>query len=517
MVPIPYLIAPISLPAQPPAEEATLARRETFEGGLVVEYEGVATTDFAKNVTRFEGKVVATYDQTRVEAPLLEIDSANKKGVADRGVLLVDPEGTIEARRVEFDWANRTGLATDVVVEAGNMRVWATSLSIQPERWELSDARLTLSRAKKPEYFLTTPRVVLHPGKNGLAEHVGVQIGGLKLGSIPKIPWSLDPRVSGFQMPSISERKGVGFGASWTSEFLLGDRSAIRGAIGSFPGKPPDYVFVLSHSPLEPETALGPVQPRGDLGERFNDGWFENIDVAAPESERKAVSRKRVNYSLGTYWNISSGGRLEQPEHIAKEFEAVGEWGGNFGPVAGYLNARVQRIRLDARDPFVDRTLVQGALLSPEWGLAPKLAMQARADLFGTVSQDNRYGWARGRLGLVYRPFEGLAFGAAFSSTLQFGTPDFLIDRPYAEQVVHLRADYSKGPYTARYLAKFDTRRSLWYDQEYELAVVWQSFEPFVVVREQPSDFRFGLRFRIDNVLERLQQRSQNRELVQRD
>lgn len=510
MLPVPILA---QVPTVPPQQVVQAQQRQEFEGGLVIEYTGTNDVDFVNNLVRFTGEVKATYDQTSITAQSFSLDTKAKKGTAEGGVRVVDPEGEITASRMDFDWGAKTGIATDVAIVAGNMRLWANQLEVTPTNWVLTGVRATLSRRKNPEYLFRSPRVSIRPGRDAVAEKVSAEIFGLRLGDIPRVPWSLDPRVGGLRPPGITNKKGQGVGIRWDSSLLLNDATAVRAFVGSFPKQPPGYGLQVSYSPLNPDQARGYIQPGGDLGERFSNGWFDTIETPSPNQELDSIRRSRANYALGTFWNESPTARPDEPTQIAKAFEAVGEFGGERDGFGGLLNARVQRIRGGSGLDFVDRALVQGTLTAPDTTLGRGLDLRVRLDAFSTLSTDTEYGWVRGMVGLLYRPTRTLSFGLAYSHTSEFGSPDFDFDRPLVDRVWHVRGDFLSGPYTLRYLAKYDVGSQRWYDHEYEIALVAASLEPFIVFREVPSDYRLGLRFRLDPVIERLQQRRQGREL----
>ena len=73
------------------------------------------------------------------------------------------------------------------------------------------------------------------------------------------------------------------------------------------------------------------------------------------------------------------------------------------------------------------------------------------------------------------------------------------------------RADYMVGPFTFRFLNKYNIDTKQWYDREYEIALVAREFEPYIIYRQFPSETRIGIRFRIDNLRDRLTRRSQDR------
>ena len=106
---------------------------------------------------------------------------------------------------------------------------------------------------------------------------------------------------------------------------------------------------------------------------------------------------------------------------------------------------------------------------------------------------------------------DGFQFGAAYVLAEEFGVADFEFDRLNMIEGLHFRADYRKGPYSLRYLAKYDLRASDWFDREWEVAFAAGAFEPYIQRREFPGDFVIGVRLRINEFTSRIQQREVER------
>jgi hypothetical protein len=228
--------------------------------------------------------------------------------------------------------------------------------------------------------------------------------------------------------------------------------------------------------------------------------------------EANAIGGERLLYMAATRWNTSTSARPELLNDVTKAFEFVVESAGTVSGFALRANSRVQSIRRDTRSPFVDRLESQFAALTPMWYLSENLGVQVRADLFTTYSENTEFGWLRGQVGLLYSPIAGVTMGVAFSDSHEFGTPDFGFDRRLYDSAFHGRIDYARGPYTVRYLVKVDPKSGQFFDTEYELALVAEGFQPFVVYRQFPSDFRIGVRFRLDDFIGRLQRRRVERD-----
>jgi len=508
-----FLPAPPSVPPAlaSPQEQVQQQREAQQVGSLQIEYERVASIDVEAGTMTFEGAVKATYGETVVTADRLSLDYRNNKGVAEGGVELRDPEAFMSTERLEFDWEAKTGFAENVYVQVGNMRIRAQSLTIDPDLWRLERARATLSRKSDPQYEILARTVRIYPGKYGIANKVSLDLFGLRLGSAPEMRFDLDPRIDGFNLPSIAERRGVGLGVSWASSFLLNDQTVLGATAGSFPNRYPNYGLNVIFMNAEAETSFRKLKPMDDLKEQGGDGWFENVGVREPRNESAAIRSPRILYMIGSKWNTSTVARPEILNNVSKAYEAVFESAGTVGGVGLRGNFRVQSIRESAATPFVDRFVSNVTVQSPVWYLNNKLGLQVRGDLFSTFSENTEYGWLRGQVGLLWSLGKGVNFGLAYSEASEFGTPDFLFDTRLYDRALHGRLDYVRGPYTFRVLYKYDPGTQTIFDHEYEFAFVAESFEPFVVFRQSPNDYRLGVRFRIDNFVERLQRRRPDR------
>ena len=508
---------PILLPSQPGAAPPALALQQgqTMEyQGLKVEYQTVSFEADGSTAV-FGGPIKATYDQTVITSQTLKLNYQEQTGVAEGGVVLTDPAAHMTTDRLEFNWKLKTGSANKVYVQVGNMRIRAETLDIAPEEWNMKSVRATLSRRKNPQYEIIAKSARIKPGQEGVASRVSLNLFGLHIGSVPEMRFGLDPRIDGFNLPSIVERKGAGLGVSWNSSFFLGEKFVLGGTFGAFPQRFPGYSADITWMDADPNKVFRRLKPQEDLIEQTGDGWFDNISVRGPRSEALTIGSPRLLYKLGTRWNGSTFARPDNSKDVSKAYEAVVESAGRADGFSLRINARMQDIRESSDSPFVNRFASQLTALSPAWYLGRGLGLQLRTDVLNTMSADNQFGWVRGQASLLWSPMNGVTMGLAYSDSDTFGTPDFGFDRRLYDRAVHGRIDYIRGPFTLRGLWKYDPVSHAIFDHEYEFAIVAESFEPFMVWRQQPSDFRIGVRFRISEFRQRLQRRQVKREVQQ--
>lgn len=503
----------VTTAAKPVAPVTTTQQQQVMQVDSVlrVEYSAVEV-DAVSKVLVFTGDVVATYGPTVVRTKQLMLNMDAGTGVAQGGVTMTDPEGYLEADHLEFDWRLKTGKATQAEMTMGNVRMWAEIIEIKPGIWTMTNARGTLSRRERPEFELTASSVTINPGRNGVARRVYLKLFGARLGPIPTYSFNLDSRLNPFKIPEIDYDREKGLGVSWGSSLLVQKNAVITSFASMFPNRLPSYGISLGYSPLAEDEVKRPIALPNDLGEFVSDGWFNSIAIKDPEARAKSFFERRVTYGVESTWNLGTSARKEDRETVSKMVDVVAQVGGPVGAFGSLTTARLQHIRQSNDEPFVSRMAFTQTLVAPEILLLPSVGLQFRTDAFLTMSNKGGYGWLRGEIGALYRPLDGLTIGTAISGTSTFGRNDFVFDAPPFLHVWHIRADYRRGPYTVRYMTKYDLQSGRWFDREYEFALVAQGFEPFIQYRQFPSDYRIGIRFRLDNFAERLTQRTFRRE-----
>lgn len=470
--------------------------------------------DIEQGVITFSGGVTAIYGATTLQTDTLVVYRGEKRMLAEGKTIILDPEARVAADHVEIYWQSgaRRGVARNVDITVGYVHISGdvlTTITDPEPLWVVDNARVELSDLARGNNRFFARRIRVYPGRYGIAEGITYQILGQKIGPIGSQRFNLDRRVTGFKLPSITNRRGVGFGVSWDSSLLLSEKSSLQLALGAFPGRAQEYRAQFTYSPLASERTVTRLAPRDDLAERQNDGWFNSVIVPSPETEFQRISDNKNSFSIGSFWNTSTVGRRADGIDVSKLGEAAYEWGGSVLGGGLISTVRAQRIR-ESGGPWVDRAAMQTTLIGPRVSLGPQIAVHTRLDAFGTAGK-NQYGFVRSEVGVIGRVGDGITLGAAYIAGREAGEPDFAFDRLDFNSSVHLRADYVVGPYTLRYLAKYDISRRSWYDREWEIALAAGSLEPFMVRREFPSDYRIGIRFRIDAFTQRLEQRSVKR------
>lgn len=505
---LPTIHAPI------PTKAAHVRQVVQVDQTLRVEAEGW-DEDLETGLTTYFGNVRATYGPTVLTATKIVVDSANKRLKTVGPATLSDPEGTIHAEDLTADWTpdGRGGTAKNATVTIGETTIKARSITIkstEPVAWTLLDAELYLASSDNEKQKILSEKVRVYPGRYGIADKPRFVLFGAKVGLLPYYRFNLDNRVTGLQLPSFAERGGK-LGVSWVNSFLLSEKLSAAGAVKVFPGSAPEGSLLLTYAPLDPKTKQGLVVPRNDLDERFEDGWFDDIGVRNPSQEVSEYQNRKASLSLGSSLRQTAVARQGIFREVSKALELVGETGGPVGGGGYRLTGRYQQIKGTNASPYIGRGVLEATWVSQQLEFGNGLSAGLRADGFATASENGQYAFARGLVGLSHDSGSGFRIGLAYAAGFQSGTPDFAFDRIGMSQGMMFRADYDRKPYRLSYLGKYDLRSGRWIDHEWEIAFLAGTIEPFFQGRQFPREFRFGIRFRLDDFIERVQSRSQNR------
>lgn len=471
---------------------------------LVVEYRQ-SRIDVANRRTEFTGGVTARYGLTVVRADRLSLDMEARNGVAEGAVRLDDPDGMLTAARLEFNWRDRTGSADEAELMVGNVKVRVRLIEVLPDQWTLYDAWATPCGERRPALVASSRKVVLRPGRSGRASSPKLSLFGVSLGTIPFADrFSLDNRVTGLRLPSITSRRGEGLGVSWASSVLVNDQTSLSASYIKFPKSEASFGAGLAWSAVSPTKSTGLIYPRTELSERFAESYFDNIGNEDPAAEHAYLGAERRTLAASSLWNQGVRGRWEDSDTITKRFEAAGEAGGDFGWGLGFLQLRYQSIQPSRSEPFRDRLALHSSAATKPLNLARGLTAGYRLDL-GAYAEG--FSWARSVASMVYEPVPGYRAGIAWIAGGSKGRPRYAFDRLYSQKGLHLRGDARIGPLSLSGLFKYDFDQKRWYDHEYLVSIVAGCFEPFIIWRQFPSDVKFGVRLRTDALTKKLGKR----------
>lgn len=470
------------------------------------------------SVFRFSERPVALYGVTTVEADTLTliVDGETRRGIAEGRVKLTDPEGTIEADRVEFSWPEGGGSAVNAVVRIDGLEVRADRLTMGRDDqggsvWVLEGVAALPGNERPPLFSVRAARIVVRPGQAGWAKQPDFSIGGWRLFRLPSYRVNLNPTTPGLPLPSIAYRGGAGVGLGWRAGYLIGPQLLLDGGMTTFPERRTSTTFALTRSLLGEEADAEVLTPASELTEPFRNAFLENVKTRSLDEELGSLRRPRASVSLGSSWNVGArglavGGRISKPWDFAFEFggEAAGfGWRGQ---------TRVQRIG-EVGGVYQTRSVLTGSLMFPTQGLGRDLQTVVRLDGRHFANDGPDLTWVRATVGAVWQPVPQLRFGAGrfFSKTV--GSSPYAFDPLEFEGGWLLRADAIGGSTRFSFLAKVDDRTHRLVAREYALRQVVGPLEPFVIWRERERDFAFGIELRtiqaIEGVRDRLRRRGE--------
>lgn len=454
----------------------------------------------------FSKGVVAVYGFTTVRAERLVIHNApgDQTAEANGNVRLDDPEANLSADNLRFSWKTdaRTGHAENAIIHIANVTIRAKRAEMRPEKWDLYDVSGTACRNDPPFLEARTRHISVTPGKDGKAVHPSIYVLGHKLLTLPDRSFNLNPKTEGFNPPAISYRRGSGLGVNFTSGFLLNQQTNLLVAAAAFPDSRPGYGATVTRTFLKADSIDSIVTPASELGERFRNGYLENIQVRTPDQERRSMRNLKRSVAISSVWNQGATATGDDTTY-SKPLEAVYELGGGIGDY-GYLGqVRAQTIRRNGE------AIHARMILSGSAGIAPR-SIGKNLDLIGRVDSSlflgTNFGWVRGSVGAVYTPIPQIALAAGVFASQEAGSTPFSVDRLYAKNGFVLRADFNLGPTKFSFMQKWDRDLGR-FDREYTASQVVGCLEPFVAYRKYPNEYNLGLRFRLDEFYDVLRRR----------
>ncbi len=478
-------------------------RQEVVDPRLTVEWKTKTAYLNEKKVV-FGGGVKATFGVTVVTAESLTLFYGEdaEHGVAEGNVLLVDPEGTIEASRMAFNWKNSTGSADRVVVKVALMTMEAQKLEVQPGRWELSNVKIMECGVKPAFYSMWSPSVVIEPRKRSIARRVEISILDRKVATIRRQEISLNRRNEGFRLPQVSLRRGAGLGVTWQSGVPLTNSTYTSFRYMAFPKRRPSASLNISRSLADPDQVQALLTPRSDLSEPFNYGYLENINVENPEDEAKTLSQKRLTLNLGSVVNVGVAGRTGR-DSLSKPWDLMLEAGGVPGGFAQLHQLRLQELKVTGGERERRGVLIS-TVRTPDVRLGENLSGAIRGDARYFQGESGQAAWGRLSAELSFRASKAVRMGLGYSFGSNQGDFAFEFDRLESTRVVHGRVDFLLGPTRLNFLGKYDPRTREWFDFEFAAYQLAGCFEPFFVWRKSPSTSSFGLRLRVFEAFDRL-------------
>lgn len=473
-------------------------------GGLIVHWHEQSLT-FSPRVMRFTKGVTADYGLTKVESDELEIheEATGSFALAKGHVRLTDPVGELEGNEVRFSWVQQVGYAENVRIVADSIQASVRHIDLQPQKWILTDVQATGFTNRVPLLNLKSPKVEIVPGKSVVTRKPKLGLLGYFVGPFPDAHSSLTSTSTGLRYPTPSYKQGHGVGVSWASTVAVAKSTSFIGSYVNYARTVPAYGFHLATTLVKERGADEALPPRYDLGDRFDFSYFQNIQIADPASDYQFLGYRRQTLALSTVSNSPATGR-DDFGHYSKPLDLTYEQSDTIGSTAIYGQFRAQQIRRGS-DPITNRSL--GWLSAAPRPLVINKQLSAFAFGEGMVFGDTGFHWGRLQSGVVFQPVPYLRLsGAAFAGE-EWGDAKFLADKLDRKSGFVARTDLLSGPTKVSYLMKFDPRARGEYDREYSVSQAIGILQAYIVYREYPSQFRYGLQLRFDSLMDALSQR----------
>jgi len=450
----------------------------------------------------------ATYGPSVLTADTLTVnlDPGHKHFIAEGHVHILDIDGTLDADRIEMDWATHVGSGQNVHLNLQGLMVDAASAVINKKLCELDDVFATPCGNEKQELIaIKAPKAIIDSAGDIHIYKPRLYLGGKKVLTLKEYTISPNRRSASQPLPSLGYSHTSGVSGSWVPGIQLTDTLQANGSIHLGQTSIPSEDLLISQSLLPMSQTKGSVVPYSDFAEHFGYSYFENVYVSDPVQERFFVSARRESLSVGTVWNEYPGARLEN-DRFNKPLELVYEAAGSIAGLGTYAQLRTQKVE-EVYGPNEIREEAFTSVALPDYDIVPHLYTDIRFDGFASIGNAKPYGWGHAQFGLVARPAKVLRLGAAYTRGENFGSPLFVTDELYRNESFNVRADLLLGPQLISLLLKYDPGIHDWYDTEIQFAQAVGCFEPYVIYRAFPRGVIFGLRLRLDNVTEALKRR----------
>lgn len=480
---------------------------DSYDNTLTIEWHHKMV--FAReHRVEFTGGAIAKFGPTTITAEkiTLWLTDTRREGEAQGQVHLDDPIGHIDGDLIDFNWTKKTGEGKNVSIVADDARISADTIHMTEKGWEMTNAYATPFSQKHPVFETKAPKIVIKAGSSVKATKPSFYLFKKKVITLPSYKFGLGNRGGGgISLPAVSYSAGAGFGFSWRNDFQLDDRTDILAGFAARQQTATGANVQYSRSMLPSNGIIDNIPPISDLNERFFWGYFDNVYVRTPRDEEAFVNSKRQTIAVGAALNQGSVGR-RQDALFTKPAELIYEASSAFDGFHFIGQGRLQSIRQES-GPNNDRGMLTGILATPPITLARGLRTSVRLDGTAYLQGGGDFEWGQAQLGLIYDTSRYVRFGAAYVYGGEQGRPIFEADRLFSAHAVHLRTDLDLGHTHLNVLSKFDTDGRDWYDTEFGVSQQVGILEPYFIYRQFPKGYSFGLRLRVDSIVDALERR----------
>jgi lipopolysaccharide assembly outer membrane protein LptD (OstA) len=149
--------------------------------------------DYAENVTNLSGSVEIRYGDFLLRADRARISTAEKKGMAEGNVMMLDGGRVFFCDRLEYDFReNRGSLTQGITLENVWVLTGAEVRRTADDRIEIIDAELSACQKPRPHYSMTARSLTLVPGKALIAKGAWFRVGDVPVLYLPSYRRRLD-------------------------------------------------------------------------------------------------------------------------------------------------------------------------------------------------------------------------------------------------------------------------------------------------------------------------------------
>lgn len=502
------MLGSIYIPTQQPKAPDQVT--QTYGNGLTVSGENWSVNLTDRSI-EWRGNVVAVFGPTAVHTDRLVLynEPGDLHAEAIGHVKLVDPEGTVTAAFLKYNWSKHTGSAQNVDIDVASLHLTAESADLQPTLWTLHNVGGTGCKLKTPLYYIHARELQVVPGVTVTAIRPQISILGHRLLTVPRQTFSFNGGGSSIDLPYPTIRSGNGIGVNWTNGLLLDSSTALFTKYAVFQRSLPFYNATLIRSGIR---GADPEAVRTEIGDRFTFGYFDSIQVREPKSEQTYFKTRRFDFGLESTFGADARDTTNSNAKINKPIEFLAQASGETRGFGLFGLVRAQQVKVTGGST-IDRLIFEQNLLSPTLSFGKNLSLFARADAAEFVG-GSRYGWLRGQIGLVYQPLPPIRLGISYTAAKDHGTPDFAYDAPLRFRELSLRTDFDFDTTQLRVLIKYDPSRRDIFDREFYVSRVMGCLEPYVVYRERPHKFFLGIKLPLSRVLGHLDKVARDRGLT---
>lgn len=449
--------------------------RLEFDQGVVAKY-GVTTVQSDKLVVYMAGSAIAS--------------GRFRRAIATGHVALIDPDGTIQAERLEFDWETGRGLASNATIEFAGMTLTARSLDIKPGEWLLKDVEGKSCDNGEVQFNLAQLRIL--PSDRAIGRRLSVQVFGARLPPLPSYTFLIGDSEDVIVTPKVGYSLEKGLRVRWKLSYRALPQTLATGQIAVAEEREPRYELQVVQSFLQPSEPLR--APLSGRSRRLPHSFMTNLKVLQPQDQVDEVSSRRLSLALGSSWNLDPF--ETETNDIENATEIVVESASSLGKWGYWGQARLERISPKS-EADTNRIVGVGALVTPVGSVAPGVELFGRIDFRSHWPKGSAYhGWIRIEPSVSWKASESLRLSASYAIGSTKGAKRFDFDQPYSLNSFGLRMDAKLGPTRIALASRFGGDGPGWHSSEFYVSQLAGCFEPYALYQSNGRNLTIGVRFR---------------------